>query len=71
LVVAAMLLILPGFLSDAIALLLLPRPVRLFLVQKLASLFLLRGQSVDSTIIDAEYEVVTPDAPRPPPQRLD
>jgi UPF0716 protein FxsA len=71
LVVAAVLLILPGFLSDLVAVMLLPRPVRSFLVQKLATIFTVTGNSADSTIIDAEYEVLHADAPRIPTQRPD
>jgi UPF0716 protein FxsA len=69
---AGFLLILPGFISDGLALLLLLPPVRALLLRALLSRVQVVGQGPASasgpTVIDGEYEIISPEAgPNPPP----
>ncbi|WP_333828907.1 FxsA family protein [Pararhodobacter sp.] len=70
---AGMLLIAPGFFTDAIALILLLPPVQRMIVRSLG-----KGISVSTVhvhrqgdIVDAEYEVYEPHHDTPPPERIE
>ena len=77
-VLAGMMLILPGFLTDAVGLLLLIAPLRSLLIGALAARIVAAGQRVEprgavrresqSEVIDAEYTVIAPEdrEKRPP-----
>ncbi len=60
LAVAALLFIVPGFLSDLVAMVLLPRPVRRFLAERMTGVSAVRhhGGSAGSDVLDGEYEIV-------------
>jgi UPF0716 protein FxsA len=72
---AGFLLLLPGFISDAMALLLMFQSVRLLLLRAIAARMVASGQGMggqdktgqgratpsDPTIIDGEYEIIPPD----------
>ena len=63
---AAMLLILPGFLTDAIGLLLLVPPLRRVLVARMAARMTVVRPTPDrpaDVVIDGEYRRIDPDAP--------
>lgn len=65
LLIAAILFIIPGFLSDAIAILLLPAPVRRFLIARFVGRVGISTSSsaATSVILDADYEVVAESEP--------
>lgn len=67
---AGFLLLLPGFITDALAVLVMFRPVRLLLLGLLASRVVVAhpGPSSQSgpTVIDGEYEIIPPDSAPPP-----
>ncbi len=60
LMVAAILFIVPGFLSDVFALILLPRPVRRLLIERFVqhSDAIMRTNRHDPQVLDGEYEIV-------------
>lgn len=68
-VAAAILLIVPGFITDLVAIALLIRPVRAFLgrwlFRQFAASAVPRGDA-SVTIIDAEFRTVDDEPPRPP-----
>ncbi len=64
LALAAVLFIVPGILSDLVALVLLPRPIRRLIVARVAAAtatVVVRSESGRSDIIDAEFEVAEPE----------
>jgi UPF0716 protein FxsA len=73
---AGFLLLLPGFISDGMALLIMFRPVRILLLRAIVSRVAVAepgaggpghaGQS-GPTIIDGEYEIIPPENPHVPP----
>ena len=68
---AGILLILPGFITDGVALLLMLPPVRALLLGWAASRLVVTGsaaRSADPTIIEAEYHVVDSEATTKPAQ---
>lgn len=69
LTIAAFLLMLPGLVSDALALLLLVPAVRAALLQALAARFTVVTPAAGSgpTVIDGEYEIIPPDDASTPP----
>ena len=60
LALAAILLILPGILSDLVALALLPRPIRRIIIARIAARanMVVRSKTGESDIFDGEFEVV-------------
>ena len=76
-VLAGMLLILPGFLTDALGLLLLIPPLRGLLIAGLAARIKVSGatagvprRQAQAEVIEAEYTVIAPeDREKPPPSR--
>lgn len=70
LTIAALLLMLPGLVSDALALLLLLPSVRAALLRTMATRFAGARPPADRpTVIDGDYEIVPPDAgPAPSPE---
>lgn len=66
LTVAALLLMLPGLVSDALALLLLVPAMRAALLRGLSARFTAAPPAGSGpTVIDGEYEIIPPDAPPP------
>lgn len=70
---AGMLLILPGFFSDFLALLLLLPPVQRAILRALSAKMTVTSVHArrESTIIDGEYEVYEPRAETPPISRIE
>lgn len=67
LVMAAALLILPGFFTDAVGLLLLVPPVRLVLIKLIGRRMNRHGSvSTQTTIIEGEWQETEPETPRKP-----
>ena len=70
---AGFLLLLPGFISDAMALLLMFRPVRLLLLRAIVARAGVVGPGRDGaapggpTVIDGEYEIIPPESGPTPP----
>lgn len=79
LALAALLLMLPGLVSDALALLLVLPPVRARLLRAVSSRFRVSetvagmgmgaqpGRPAGPTVIDGEYEIIPPESSPPPP----
>ncbi|CUW37896.1 putative FxsA cytoplasmic membrane protein [Magnetospirillum sp. XM-1] len=67
---AGFLLLLPGFISDGLALLLMFRPVRVLLLRAVASRVVVANQGPapqsGPTVIDGEYEIIPPESGPPP-----
>ncbi|KIL97885.1 FxsA protein [Paramagnetospirillum magnetotacticum MS-1] len=72
LTLAGVLLMLPGFISDGFALLLLLPPVRALLLQAIVARAVVIGaqapaSSSGPTVIDGDYQIITPESePKPP-----
>lgn len=74
---AGFLLLLPGFLSDAMAVLLMFRPVRLLLLRAIVARAVVMGPTMTGgpgptapsgpTVIDGEYEIIPPESGPTPP----
>jgi UPF0716 protein FxsA len=68
---AGFLLLLPGFISDSMAVLLMFHPVRLLLLRALASRVTVthadQAPSSGPTIIDGDYEIIPPESPHTAP----
>ena len=72
LTMAGVLLVIPGFLTDILALLLLLPPVRAGLRRWVAGrLVVVRSEQAGPIIIEADYEIIEPDEPRPDHRRLE
>lgn len=68
--VAGFLLLLPGFISDAMAVLVMFRPVRVLLLGALLSRIVVANPGAANpagpTVIDGEYEIIPPESPPSP-----